>query len=284
MPLSILAALLLSNPALADNACQPGAFAGFIQDLGSILGSAAASIEDHLFGEPAPSSITREADEDEWKALREEVASFEDHPMRGLVRKTSNDRKLARGEILTATEKRPDGMIEEMTVGIVDVPYDQFVQAIRPADWGVKLFGYVDGEVTVAEVDDQGRPIRQHERMILETPFSEHLNWADGAYAGFKHLDMTKTEEITYGEGEATVRWRVYNSDNDTVQQDIGYVRFEAVDSGTKVTFHSAHKYTDSYLAPFTGLLEGVGDELTADGLSDYFTGVIEHYREQARP
>jgi len=94
---------------------------------------------------------------------------------------------------------------------------------------------------------------------------------------------MTKTEAIEYGEDNARVRWRVYTSDNDTVSQDIGYVNFESVGNGVKVTFHSAHKYTDSYNAPFNqGPMTAVADYLTANGLQDYFKNAIDHYRDLA--
>ena len=174
-------------------------------------------------------------------------------------------------------------MIEEMTVGVANVPFDVFAKRVFPADWGIKLYAYKGGQVNVVERDEQGRPVRQEERMVLQTPLSRYLGWLGNLFPALKDLDMTKTEQIEYGEDFARVRWRVYRSDNQTVEQDIGYVEFKGQGASTRITFHSAHKYTSSYTSPMNfGPLTHVRDALTAKNLRDYFVGAIQQYKEIA--
>ena len=98
-----------------------------------------------------------------------------------------------------------------------------------------------------------------------------------------KHLDMTKSEEIDYGKDKVRVRWRVYMSDNETVLQDIGYVEFAKSGDKTRVTFHSAHAFTESYTSPMNyGPLAEFRDVMTAKQLREAFSAHIENYREVA--
>ncbi len=227
--------------------------------------------------------ITGNASEEDWQLLRDEVAAFESSGSASLAAATSDAAALASGEILSETERRDDGMIEEMTTGVVNVPFEQFVRKVFPSEWGLQLYGHEGGEVEELEHDAEGRSVRQQERMVLETPMSKYLSWLGGIFPAFKHLDMTKTEQVEYGRDSARVRWRVYASDNDTVAQDIGYVNFQGTGATTTVTFHSAHKYTNSYTWPFSwGPLNRINDALTAMGLSDYFVNAVEHYRSLA--
>ncbi len=228
-------------------------------------------------------SVTRNATTQDWEALRREVAAFEAATPDDLLRATSDEQALEDGDILSGTTSRSDGMIEEQTVGMVDLPYAIFAQRVLPAEWGVNLYGYVGGEVEELAHDEQGRPTRQQERMVLETPVSEYASWLGDMLPATRHFDMTKTEEIEYGEDYSRVRWRVYTSDNNTVAQDIGYVHFQGCGGKTKITFHSAHAYTDEYNGPLAhDHLSGIGDAITAKGLRDYFTSAIGKYRDLA--
>jgi len=235
-------------------------------------------------GEESDFGISGEGKAADWRKLREEVAAFEAATPGVLLEKTSDVEALEGGEILSATEKRDDGMIEEMTVGNVDVPYEKFIQRVIPSEWSTELAGRVGGDVDPLAVDEEGRTVYQEDRMVLETPMSKHLSWLGDAFPAFKHLDMTKSEDIEYGEDETRVRWRVYLSDNETVLQDIGYVHFSKCGNSTQVKFHSAHAFTQDYTAGLNwGPLVSVRDWMVAGQLRDAFTAHIEAYREAAR-
>ena len=227
--------------------------------------------------------VTGDASKSDWRKLKGEVADFEEQTPDALRRATGDQEALSNGEVLPATRKRRDGMIEEMTVGEVNCPYHQFVQKILPSEWSRDLAGYVGGDVDVVERDEQGRATRQYDRMVLETPMSKHLSWMGDVAPMMKHLDMTKSEEIDYGKDKVRVRWRVYMSDNETVLQDIGYVEFAKSGDKTRVTFHSAHAFTESYTSPMNyGPLAEFRDVMTAKQLREAFSAHIENYREVA--
>ncbi len=196
--------------------------------------------------------ITSLPNDDQWRLLRAEVEAFERPEraaFRALVVKTGSDgarTRLADGKVVAASQKRSDGMVEELTIGLIDAPFQQFVECIAPCDWSRYLAGLVGGDVQPqpGAIDAQGRTTEQLDRMVLKTMSSAIVNvdfWL------FKHLDMTKNEAIDYGDTSVRVRWRVYHSDNATVAEDVGYVDFAGVDGGTRVTFHSAHRFTPSY-------------------------------------
>jgi len=235
-------------------------------------------------GERTPFGISGEGVANDWSKLRTESAAFEAGGSHELAAKTADQAALAAGDILTATEKRDDGMIEEMTVGLVDVPFELFTQRVLPSEWSTELAGRVGGDVDPLVADAQGRTLFQEDRMVLETPMSKHLSWLGAAFPVFKHLDMTKSEEISYGKDAVRVHWRVYQSDNSTVLQDIGYVDFARAGQSTKVTFHSAHAFTQEYTAPMnSGMLAGVRDWMMGQQLQDAFTAHIEAYRDAAK-
>ncbi len=127
-------------------------------------------------------------------------------------------------------------MAVELSQRIIEVPYAQFVQRLPAESWGIKLAYYIGGEVAVDQQDPQGRAVRQVERMVL-SPFPCAIDLRIG------NNDMTKAEVIEYGTERAKVFWRVYFSDNDSTEADVGSVEFSAYDaSSTLVTFHSAHR------------------------------------------
>lgn len=176
--------------------------------------------------------------------------------------------RLDRGEIVTASHPRADGTVEEKTLGVVDVPLEQFLQKVPTKDWGKNLADYQGGEVKAAG------PGRQLERMVLRMPG--------------KDLDMTKVESLkedrdASGTLQGTrVLWEVLKSDNGTVKQDTGTLKFERYGDKTLVTWHSAHAL-EKFPAATALLPKGVADKAVGFVLSDYFSRAIEHYRELAR-
>ncbi len=159
-------------------------------------------------------------------------------------------------------------MAVHISKGLVEVPYDEFQRRLPAQDWGIKLDHYLGGEVKVYETDEQGRAVRQLERMVL-SPFPI-VDWE----SNLTNNDMTKVEVIVYEEDRATVYWRVMYSNNNSTETDVGSVDFRKYDeASTLVTFHSAHRLN----APGgihipNGLLE-IALKMT-------FGDFIAHYRE----
>jgi len=158
-------------------------------------------------------------------------------------------------------------MAVELSVMLVEVPYATFIERLPVADWGIRLDHYLGGEVIVYEEDDQDRPVRQLERMVL-SPFPCDWDMA------LTNMDMTKVEVVIYEEDRATVYWRVMYSDNDSTEADVGRVAFISYDeSSTLVEFHSAHRLN----AP-AGI--HIPNDIVEMVLETFFLGHIEHYRE----
>ncbi len=127
-------------------------------------------------------------------------------------------------------------MAVEVSVGLIEIPYDTFMGWLPADRWGVELAHYLGGEVIVYETDALDRPTRQLERMVL-SPFP--CDWD----IPLTNMDMTKVEVIEYAPDQAVVYWRVMYSDNDSTETDVGSVTFERyADGGTLITFHSAHR------------------------------------------
>jgi len=127
-------------------------------------------------------------------------------------------------------------MAVELSKLLIEVDYDQFIAQMPPQDWGVELAYYLGGEVIVYEEDELGRAVRQAERMVL-SPIKIDMDLRLG------NMDMTKVEVIQYEADRAKVYWRVYYSDNDSTETDVGSVEFIRHDeTSTLVVFHSAHR------------------------------------------
>ena len=133
-------------------------------------------------------------------------------------------------------ETDPVNMGVEITIGLVEVPYEDFVKILPAERWGVELDHYLGGEVKIYEKDDLGRATRQLERMVL-SPFP--CDWE----SVLSNNDMTKVEVIVYEPDRAKVYWRVMYSDNNSTETDVGSVEFRRYDEySTLITFHSAHR------------------------------------------
>jgi hypothetical protein len=159
-------------------------------------------------------------------------------------------------------------MAVHISKGLVEVPYDLFQQRLPAQEWGIELDHYLGGEVKIYETDEQGRAVRQLERMVLSPfPVVDIEN-------KLTNNDMTKVEVIEYAEDHATVFWRVMYSNNNSTETDVGSVDFRAYnDSSTLVTFHSAHRLN----AP--GGIH-VPNDLLRIALKMTFGDFIAHYRK----
>ncbi|MBI5536964.1 MAG: hypothetical protein HY898_29860 [Deltaproteobacteria bacterium] len=156
-------------------------------------------------------------------------------------------------------------MAVELSERVIDLPYATFVARLPAEQWGTRLGYYIGGEVRVNQQDAQGRAIRQVERMVL-SPLP------CGADLRLGNNDMTKAEVIVYGADRAKVYWRVYFSDNDSTESDVGSVEFQSYDADrTLVRFHSAHRLN----AP---LGVHISNDIVQVVLQTYFLDHIDHY------
>ncbi len=161
-------------------------------------------------------------------------------------------------------------MAVELSQLLIEVDYDQFVQRLAPQDWGVQLAYYLGGEVFVYEEDAQNRAVRQVERMVL-SPIKIDMDLRLG------NMDMTKVEVIQYEADRAKVYWRVYYSDNNSTETDVGSVEFMRYDdASTLVIFHSAHRLN----AP--GGIH-LPNDIVQYSLQTFFLDHAEHYDELVR-
>lgn len=168
-------------------------------------------------------------------------------------------------------------MVVEHTQGIVPVSLDVFLAHFPPESWGPSLDHYLAGDIRVYERDEEGRVVRQLERMVLnQVPYD-----CDLVNHPAINGDMTKVEVIVYEEDLVTVYWRVHYSENGTTESDVGSVSFARVprqdEEHTLVTFHSAHRLRDAagevmptwmLTAPFVGI-------------APFFEDHIDYYRDQ---
>jgi len=170
-------------------------------------------------------------------------------------------------DVDAGTGKGPQELAIEITAGIIPVSFETFLERFSPDTWGVNLDHYLGGEVQVYAHDEQGRVLRQLERMVL-SPFS------CDAESPLSNQDMTKVEHIVYAEDSATVYWRVMYSDNDSTATDIGTVTFTRDGhSDTLVIFHSAHRLR-------TAIGTDIPNTLVMLTLAPFFSDHVREYRE----
>lgn len=163
------------------------------------------------------------------------------------------------------------GAIQEMAVevslGLAEIPYEDYLTVLPAEDWGIELAHYLGGEVIVYETDDQNRAVRQLERMSL-SPFPCDVD------VPLTNMDMTKVEVIVYEPDRAIVYWRVMYSNNDSTETDVGSVEFKKYDEGsTLVTFHSAHRLN------MPGGLH-IPNDVVELVLKTFFIEHIQHYAD----
>lgn len=186
--------------------------------------------------------------------------------------------RLVEGDLGLAWETVADGApaFHELTAGLIDLPFGAFLESFEPAgDWGRKLAGYLGGERSVDQADEQGRATLQRERMIIAMPW----------YAiGGPDMDMSKHEVIERGPGSATVLWYAAFSENRSVSHDDGYLVFKGVEAGgrerTLVLFDSIHQIDTGWGGAL--LPRGARSALTLKALRDTFLAHIDSYRAAA--
>ncbi len=154
----------------------------------------------------------------------------------------------------------------EITHGLIEVPFETFLERFDPAEWGLNLDHYLGGELRVFESDVQGRPTAQVERMVL-SPFP--CDWE----TPLSNQDMTKVERIVYDFDSVTVYWRVMYSDNGSTLSDVGTVSFLRHGDDTLVEFHSAHRLG-------TPLGTALPNSIAMLTLPDFFSDHLRYYRQ----
>ncbi len=165
----------------------------------------------------------------------------------------------------------PQEMGVEYTIGLVDVPYETLIEIMPPAQWGLNLDHYLGGELLPMDGVEGG----QYERMVLGAlPCDIDVELVNN--------DMTKAEIVEVKGDRAQVYWRVYHSDNDTTDADVGSVVFQSYDEhSTLVIFHSAHiiKAFGGYIDLVPSGIWGVEDAMLG-AISDMFVDFVAHYQE----
>lgn len=178
-------------------------------------------------------------------------------------------RSLQQGKTVSYLIPRTDGLTDQVTAGVIDLPIDEYLKKVPLEEWGANIADYKGGEVKKAG------PHQQIERMVLRSPG--------------KDLDMTKVERLSEdrdASGKLTgaqVRWEVLKTDNGTVLGDIGVLRFSPMPGDpnkTLVTWHNAVKYGQ---APFDVLPDKADHALLSHLVPDYFKRTIEHQRATVR-
>lgn len=159
--------------------------------------------------------------------------------------------------------------LHEITVGLLNVPFNDFQKRFNPAkDWGKYLYKYAGGEVLTDLYDENNKEIFQRERMLLGAPW----------YAvGVPLLDMSKYEIIEYENNKVSVKWKVSFSENNSVFLDIGYVKFQKYKNKTIVIFNSIHIIDQGWFG--NALPEFIKTPIALQTLSDMFKGHIENYK-----
>lgn len=189
--------------------------------------------------------------------------------------------RMQKGEVLSGSFKHDD-KLHELTEGLVDLPFEKFLERMPADRWGANLGNYRGGEIKVTARDHEGRVIEQRERMVTETPLSKYLAPLFGHLAN----DMTKVESIHYGADEVAVKWQVLASDNHTTLSDVGELRILRHGDKTKLEFESEHRI-DSFPGTLATLeripvLNKVVQGTTEAVLRQFFVTCIERYQDVA--
>lgn len=174
------------------------------------------------------------------------------------------------GQVVSYLIPGSDGLTDQVTTGVIDMPMDKYLQKVPLEEWGANIADYRDGEVK------KFGPHEQIERMVLAAPG--------------KDLDMTKVERL-YEDRDAggkltgaQVRWEVLKTDNGTVQKDIGVLRFSPFPGDPKrtlVTWHNAVQYGQF---PFNVMPKKADKAVLGLMVPDYFKRTIEHQRATVAP
>ncbi len=165
----------------------------------------------------------------------------------------------------------------EVTVGLIDKPFSEFLDKFDPArEWGKNLVGYVGGELVVDELDAEDRAVLLRERMILATPWY---------IIGAPDSDMSKFEKIQYDQDSVKVNWVVTKSPDNSVYFDFGYFLFKKYISEkagkqqekTIVFFNSLLKTDIGYMENV--LPESMQAAVVLKAMTNMFSGYVANYR-----
>jgi hypothetical protein len=176
------------------------------------------------------------------------------------------------------TTYKGDVAYHEVTAGLIDRPFQVFLENFEPAvDWGKNLAGYLGGELVVDEVNEKDQAVLLRERMILKTPW----------YAvGSPHLDMSKYEYTQYERDSVKVNWVVTKSENNSVLLDIGYLQFiryvsensNNLEERTMAVFNSIHRINGGCIINILpGFIQSMMLLIT---LKDMFSSYIRKYQK----
>ncbi len=177
-----------------------------------------------------------------------------------------------------ASHYKEDIGYREVTAGLIDIPFNDFLNTFEPAlDWGKNLVGYSGGELVVDEKDSDGQVVLLRERMVLANPWY---------ILGAPVADMSKYEKMQYEEDSVKVNWRVTKSADHTVFFDFGYVLFKryfSEEGGKKqeqtlVFFNSLLKTTTGYMEKL--LPKSMQIPIILKIMTYMFTGYIKNYRK----
>jgi hypothetical protein len=177
-----------------------------------------------------------------------------------------------------ASHYKDDIGYREVTAGLIDIPFSDFLNTFEPAlDWGKNLVGYSGGELVVDEKDSDGRVVLLRERMVLANPWY---------ILGAPVADMSKYEKMQYEEDSVKVNWRVTKSADHSVFFDFGYVLFKRYFSDvggnrqekTLVFFNSLLKTTTGYMEKL--LPKSMQIPIILKIMTYMFAGYINNYRK----
>jgi len=176
-----------------------------------------------------------------------------------------------------ASRYKEDVGYREVTAGLIDIPFSDFLNTFEPAlDWGKNLVGYSGGELVVDEKNSDGQVVLLRERMVLANPWY---------ILGAPVADMSKYEKMQYEEDSVKVNWMVTKSADGSVFFDFGYVLFKRYfsDEGgnrqekTLVFFNSLLKTTTGYMEKL--LPKSMQIPIVLKIMTYMFTGYIKNYR-----
>lgn len=209
------------------------------------------------FTKPRNLSLEQKA---EYKVISEQVRESLQEGVLSIAYETYHDDKLA---------------YHQVTAGLIDVSYEQFLTKFSPAeDWAPNTATYEGGTRVVDEYDALKRPLVFRGRMYIGVPW-----YATGA----PDLDITKHEAVVYTDASSHIHWIVRESANDSVFLDIGYVNFSKYGEGqTLVVFNSIHRVDAGWLC--RALPTSVESMLTRVVLRDVFSASIESYQDLFGP
>jgi|GEM_PF-192128 len=180
----------------------------------------------------------------------------------------------------TGVREQGNGYFYEKTLGILKIPYKEWLELMPPFLWGINQADYLGGELKVLKRDELGRVIYQRERMLLKTTGSWFLKF----FIKTLPMDLTKVERIRYLKNETIIEWSAYYSNNGSVKIDDGFLRFSPhSEYETKVEFLSKHQVRIGTFFEKFYLARKVFHTILKKELHRIFKNTITQYEEIAK-